>query len=450
MRTERFDELFRKKLEDMPQRYTEEDIDKVFRHVMRHNRPYLKRSIVRFALFGIILTAIAGLLIWNLHLRQNLAETRNPPPSEILVESDSSLNEPLQVPASSISTSAGSENPFDAPSPLPFAAPQQNEPLPHDMPQHPQPEEISDILEFRSSGGSLSNPLISQEFRHYFPMISPGRLDAGTAGRKLARIALTRKILLARIQSGPAPDDRQKNKKSGPGSKISSLHREDSTTKIAFPGRFFSKFRPEARLGATLQLTADAMATGIVMEGLFMEKWSLTTGILYQYGYPETFRDEKEFLDRRRKPFPEAFPGQANSQDRLQNIRTNRNMFKIPVSLAHYFPLSKNIKMIVGIGTSFHLGVTENLRFDKRPPADSLYRPGHSRFGGDPEAFVPLEVMAGLEKKWGRWSVFASPFAGIRLGTPSPGQDDLYGGITIGAKYTVLKPRALLSISKGL
>jgi hypothetical protein len=429
MKTERFDELFRKKLESLPQRFSETDIDRVLRHVRKNRYPFFRRQLLQGAAFGVMAVAMAGLLVWNLYLQESIPPAPSFNEGSALAETwvQPEIVDPTgEQPPSEVSITANvspqykNETPADEPYAKTTAA---------------QTEAAPGYKTPGSTGRQINFPPLTRT-----PGRTPGQLIVKRESGGIWRLPESREILLSIIQLpdetatgiSKTPVNRKKNAKA-------TVKKQNRPATENIASGLLAGIPPTLRTGLGTEFTGNYISSGVSLEWKPGKNWGIETGLQYLMGNPENFRDESEYFDRRQKPFPEAYPGQANPLDHFRNIRLSLTILRMPLGLNYYRELGRDFTLSLGLSTAIDLEVTRDLRFDRRPPSDSLFSPSQSKVPGKPGRFNYLSFHTGLEKRWDRWTIYARPFAAVRLEGPEPENSRIFLGAGIGAKYLLFR-----------
>lgn len=430
MKTEKFDELFRNKLETMPQRFSETDIDRVMRHVRKNRHTVFRRQVLQGAAFGVMAVALAGMLIWNLYLHESRPIAISPSPE---VSEEGSMPARTEIPHMS---EAQPDRVAGGPS---GELPRPGSGIPVDETSGPSAGYQNELFQ----DGETSAIAVNDNNFRLGPVNSlqpPRQLIIMNETDGLLRPPESREALRLMIRTPAEP--------AAAMTKPSRSRREMVKTKPPKPGRTVTEAKSNGllagipttlRAGAGTEFTGRYFALGVALEWKPAKSWGVETGLQYLSGYPERFGDEREFFDRRKKPFPEVIPGQAGPLDHFRNIRISLNILRLPVGLNYYKELGRDFTLSLGLSTAIDLDVAQDLRFDRRPPADSLFHPTESNVAGKPGQMNYLAFRAGLEKRWDRWSVYATPLIGVRFEVAETAGNRLFLGAGIGARYVLFR-----------
>ena len=431
MKTENFDEAIRKKLEGLPQKVTEQDVDKVFRYVTRHRGPFYNRIGGHGLIYTALVGVIAGLVWWNLSLRNQPEHTALP-----------ADNPKTSISKSSVSAQAKQDER------------QANDSKP--IVKNPEP-----------STQKAANPTVDQVARDvykrqpFIPASSTTR-DVGMAITPLLpffqntfvssvnalpahNLPLPKNTTRAlSLGSDPKEDlasqsgtkKLQKTKRANaykPTKNSSSNHLATNSKRTAKP--FFIDL--EARATTGLEVNNTQLGIGAQFELIAAKHWGLSTGVKYMFNKGETFNNEQDFFDKKSKHIHQVFGDKPQFHGNISDIELNTSVLQIPVQFSYYYPFKNGLTVSLGIATGFDVYASSDLRFNNRPGRDSINHQIDLKAAPSIQTFNNLIVSAGIQKRWNRWAVSASPYIGNQLIKVDYRKEDWFYGVGINLCYYI-------------
>lgn len=161
------------------------------------------------------------------------------------------------------------------------------------------------------------------------------------------------------------------------------------------------------RIGVGQQWEGRTKAFGIWNEVLLGKHWSVQTGISWQKLENQKFYTDRIFRDKTHQDFRKQHAKPLPPNFDIFNITVATTLLRVPLSLNYRYNLGSDFTYFVGAGTQLNVQAKQRLSFDfKRPTND---------FGQEvtirkvPFQFVNnANVQAGLEKRWSPIVVQAS------------------------------------------
>lgn len=155
------------------------------------------------------------------------------------------------------------------------------------------------------------------------------------------------------------------------------------------------------RFGGGIQFEGPNQVKNVTGEILVSKKFSISTGISWLKVKPMEFFTEKIFREKNRKDFKKSHPDQVPMAFEVLNINVKPTLVQIPLTVAFRNDLNNNFTYFVGAGTNVTVKGREQISFDCRVP-----NPSHEFLSQsfDKKMNVPvinsLNFSAGLEKSW--------------------------------------------------
>ncbi len=447
MKTENFDEAIRKKLEGINPKFTEQDIDKVYRYVAKNRGPFYRRMNGHGLMYTALVGAIAGLIVWNLIIRQKSHE-----PEKVTVQTQTIVP---SAPAPHAASIAKAENTISG-------ANTQNKPISTEnwtvvsKTRNPSAETAEDQLSTQQvqlttipETVQKENPLLAETIKREIETTGLPLLNARQPKEIAASVASPQTILLSASKPSKmnfAPEKTQQIAKTKTLKTKKKSNRFTSTSgnssssgileKPTRPGNTFLS-NTEPRVGAGLELNNGQKSTGIYAELLYGKNWGLAAGFKYTLSNGEDFRDETDFYNRKSRHFDQVFHGQPPTHDKISNIGIDNAILQIPITLTYYYPLKKGYTLSLGLGTDLDIYTSALIKFDSHRGADSLSQSNSIKTSEPVKMLNNVVLSLGIQKRWNRFTLQATPFISPQLKHVNYKKEDLYFGFGLKLYYSL-------------
>ncbi|MCE7044187.1 hypothetical protein [Dyadobacter sp. CY312] len=159
--------------------------------------------------------------------------------------------------------------------------------------------------------------------------------------------------------------------------------------------------RAPYRFGVGYQYEGNNQVKTVVGEVLVSKKFSVSAGLSWLKIKPMEFFSEKMFKEKNKKDFRKAHPGQVPTAFEVANINVKPTLVQIPLTVAFRNDITSDFSYFVGAGTNVTVKAKENISFDSRFP---MYGKEFQRQSFERKMDVPLfnsvNINAGIEKTW--------------------------------------------------
>ncbi len=208
-------------------------------------------------------------------------------------------------------------------------------------------------------------------------------------------------------------------------SSISLEKGEKKRFSINFPSIHLPK--PKVRIGLGGVLDNTQRGVNISSEILLAKKISLTSGLGFGYMSEEHFRNEYEFNRKNVQDFREQHPLEIGKNIPIHEIDAKKYIIQMPIMLNYRMPLKKDFTAIISTGTSLDLHLrqftTYSHGFLEEDDEES-----HLNQEVPTKIFNNWLVSFGLEKRWNRMSVQLNPYYGFQIKKlPYQIQNNIFG-----------------------
>jgi hypothetical protein len=419
MKTGQFDELMRKKLESLPQKFTEQEIDKVHQHIVSHRKPFFRHFNGSGLIYTVLVATITGLIIWQLS-KVNPETTVTPATIEVSISGSEAS--PLLPDTSSHSSKsqsslpnkqliAGNEKVSETtipkekiqkihiqsqdtitkgkyiPVPVTVAEKFDSIPVNKTQIQEEKPNKPLIIKEETKITDKVSHATDSN-FHRKIPMPKDVVVDENAVSDPIVKVQ-------KEIKSEPVKVQKKEKKKK---------------QKVA---RTNSDWDYAAGMEAGI---ANGYIRGAAIGELtFRSHWVFRTGFGIQKLDQEKFKDENAYDKHKSHHFKHEYEGHFDEHDRITQIKSNRYLLQIPVSFHYLFLLKNNFTLSAGIGTDLDIYNHLKVDFRRTTSSDSIGRTDQFTKIEQTKLLNNLVITAGLHKKWNWFSVGIQPYIATQL-----------------------------------
>ncbi|GAB2648895.1 hypothetical protein GCM10027035_48400 [Emticicia sediminis] len=164
------------------------------------------------------------------------------------------------------------------------------------------------------------------------------------------------------------------------------------------------------RVGFGVEMADEYGGFNILTDILVSKRWSITTGIGFATFFDEEdFDDEDEFKRDTKKDFRKEYESRINDNSQINDIHINQALFKVPVYINYRLPLPKNFTVLLTAGSNLDVYSRQFVSYSDQ---NSFRDKDHHRFSisGKTQLFNNLLFSTGIEKRWQKYSIQLSPY----------------------------------------
>ncbi len=192
-----------------------------------------------------------------------------------------------------------------------------------------------------------------------------------------------------------------------------SLEREKKHFDIHFPSIKLPK--PKFRLGVGGSLDNSQRGVNVLSEILLAKKISLSTGISFAYMHREHFGNEFEFKRRTELDFREQHPLDIEKNAPIHDIDSKKIMIQLPILLNYRLPLKKDFTVLASTGTNLDLHLRQFTTYSHGGVFEDDNEESYLNQEIPTKVFNNWMFSLGLEKRWNRVSIQVNPFYGFHF-----------------------------------
>lgn len=164
------------------------------------------------------------------------------------------------------------------------------------------------------------------------------------------------------------------------------------------------------RIGFGVEMADEYGGFNVLTDILLSKRWSITTGIgLSTFFDDEDFDDEEEFRRDTKKDFRKEYEFRINDNSQINDIHINQALLKVPVYINYRHPLPKNFTVLFTAGSNLDVYSRQFVSYNDQ---NSFRDKDHFRFSirGNTQLFNNLLFSTGIEKRWQKYSIQLSPY----------------------------------------
>ena len=153
------------------------------------------------------------------------------------------------------------------------------------------------------------------------------------------------------------------------------------------------------RFGAGIQIENNGISKTVLGEVLVSKKFSIAAGISWLKVKPMEFINETIFRDKNRKDFKRSHPNEVPLALAVYNINISPTLVQIPLTVAFRNTLKDDWAYYAGAGTNITVSAKEKISFDCMAPNREYFSQTFER-KSDLPVVNSLNFSAGVEKTW--------------------------------------------------
>lgn len=153
------------------------------------------------------------------------------------------------------------------------------------------------------------------------------------------------------------------------------------------------------RFGAGYQIEGNGRGKTVLGEVIIKKKFSIAAGITWLKAKRAEFFTENVFRAQARVDFKETHPGQVPLIFQLYNIKIDQNVVQIPLTLAFRNTIKDDWAYYASLGTNFKVSSKETISYDCRGPKNEFFNQTFTK-KGDVSPITSMNFAVGIEKSW--------------------------------------------------
>ncbi|MCF0070336.1 hypothetical protein LZD49_07620 [Dyadobacter sp. CY261] len=153
------------------------------------------------------------------------------------------------------------------------------------------------------------------------------------------------------------------------------------------------------RFGAGFQVEGNGSGKTVLGEVIIRKKFSIAAGITWLKVKPAEFFNETVFREKNRRDFKTTHPGEVPLIFNLYNIKIDQSIVQMPLTLAFRNTVKDDWAYYASMGTNIRLSSKEMISFDCRGPKNEFFNQTISK-KGDTSPITSMNFALGIEKSW--------------------------------------------------
>lgn len=167
------------------------------------------------------------------------------------------------------------------------------------------------------------------------------------------------------------------------------------------------------RVGLGTDFYNGRLSTGLWTEIFFHKNWSINVGLKSAEYREDDIRSEDGFEYKKGKPFRPNYAPNLPQKFNIEEIRSSNMILQIPLNLNYHAPLKNGFAVIVGAGTVFDIAGKNRINFNFKDPARGGITESSNpnlNSGINTTFFNNVELSVGVEKRFNRFVFQANPY----------------------------------------
>jgi hypothetical protein len=167
------------------------------------------------------------------------------------------------------------------------------------------------------------------------------------------------------------------------------------------------------RVGLGTDFYNKNLSMGLWAEIFFHKNWSVNVGLKSTEYREDDIRSEDGFEYKKGKPFRPNYAPTLPKQFNIEDIRSSNMIVQIPLNLNYHAPLKNGFAVIVGAGTVFDIAGKNHINFNFKDPSRSGVTESSNpslNSGVNTTFFNNVELSGGVEKRFNRFVFQANPY----------------------------------------
>ncbi len=282
-----------------------------------------------------------------------------------------------------------------------------------------QPSYKAVPTESGTTSGAPSNSAGGRTFGSEFRIAainSPVEIQSGISLKRKMHYDLASKLTARQVQKALVANNMQIAKAPVSGKKAEQVAQAESVIPKL-------PLKTPYRFGAGYQIEGNGQGKTVLGEVIIKKKFSIAAGITWLKVKPAEFFTETVFREKARKDFKTTHPGEVPLIFQLYNIKIDQSVVQMPLTLAFRNTVKNDWAYYASMGTNIKLSSKETISYDCRGPKNEFFNQTFSK-KGDVSPITSMNFAVGIEKSWhpivvqaeGYWVNYFKPVTPLRQG----------------------------------
>lgn len=245
---------------------------------------------------------------------------------------------------------------------------------------------------------------------------SPVEMQSGISLKRKMHYDLASKLTARQVQKALVANNMQIAKAPVNGKKAEQVAQAESVIPKL-------PLKTPYRFGAGYQIEGNGQGKTVLGEVIIKKKFSIAAGITWLKVKPAEFFTETVFREKARKDFKTTHPGEVPLIFQLYNIKIDQSVVQMPLTLAFRNTVKNDWAYYASMGTNIKLSSKETISYDCRGPKNEFFNQTFSK-KGDVSPITSMNFAVGIEKSWhpivvqaeGYWVNYFKPITPLRQG----------------------------------
>lgn len=174
--------------------------------------------------------------------------------------------------------------------------------------------------------------------------------------------------------------------------------------------------------------------TALWTEAFLSDRWSINVGLSTGSLNETDYLSEDDFIRDTGKPFREKAGITLPNKYVIKSIEASHSLVRMPLSLSYQQPLKRGYALVFGLGTMLDLSLKTNFTCRYQEPSGDIEE-RKEIIEDQPVTFNNMNFSVGLQKQWNHFVLQASPFINKQIKTVSYQNQDLIVGARVRLLY---------------
>jgi hypothetical protein len=270
-----------------------------------------------------------------------------------------------------------------------------------------------------AAGGVPSNSVGGRTFGSEFRIVAinnPAEMQADISLKRKMHYDLASKLSARQVQKALLANNMAMAKAPVSGKKAEQVAQTESVIPKL-------PLKTPYRFGGGYQIEGNGQGKTVLGEVIIKKKFSIAAGITWLKVKPAEFFTETVFRERARKDFKTTHPGEVPLIFELYNIKIDQRVVQMPLTLAFRNTVKNDWAYYASMGTNIKLSSKETISYDCRGPKNEFFNQTFSK-KGDVSPITSMNFAVGIEKAWhpivvqaeGYWVNYFKPVTPLRQG----------------------------------
>ena len=203
----------------------------------------------------------------------------------------------------------------------------------------------------------------------------------------------------------------------------------------------------QVSLGINTAFEEEKVATGMLVNATFRQRWGLNVGVNFAKQTTESFKDADDFEQVNGVDFRTIVPSSTPANALFSQINRQQSKWELPVSVQYHYPIYKNISVVGQLGTNILLRAKQHFSYNVETQGQPEEKE-EVHHNDMPHSFQKRNMPTlglGLQANWLRWQVQAMTYIAGNQQNMHRRHDESHFplGIQMRLNYTLFRSKPL-------